>query len=283
MDAIDTKSANEGQTPASAPAPVKEIYMWSPSSWATWKQCPAKFKIKSERWSNPERRTDSRIAVLAVPGLVIDQLFEMWLHRESFEDHEWLAANFDMTWNMVVSKRRPKWSSPAEEQDVLVQTHESVGILYNLMHEHDLFGEKRGIQEEFHLRLTDRFSIAGGIDYWCERRDGKLVLLDFKNFSSNRLRSTDQLHFYALALAKIFGREPDEAGYLCFNPKYSAYQRRELRRCDRQKLLSRLERATDARAAGRFEPKWSPFGCGQFCEVRFGCKLFRERCGNSAD
>jgi len=46
------------------------MVIWSPSSWALFKQCPAKYKIKVvERWQHPELKLDQTFAKLAVRDL----------------------------------------------------------------------------------------------------------------------------------------------------------------------------------------------------------------------
>jgi hypothetical protein len=254
-----------------------ELTLWSASSWATWKQCPLKFRIKNARWENPEFRSDTRTAVMAVPGLVVDRLFELWLYRDDFEDLDWLKGNFAMVWAMIRDKRKPKWLNADEEERIRQQTQRSVLILFDLLHKHDLFGEKRGIQTDFHMKVSPRIAIAGAIDLWVIRRDGKLVVVDFKNFGSNSNRSIDQLHFYAMALEKLLGRIPEEAGYVCFHPAYAGHRNVVLRPCDRNKLMVRLERATEQRAAGFSAAKYNEFLCPRFCEVRFGCAEFVKR------
>ena len=132
------------------------------------------------------------------------------------------------------------------------------------------------IQTDFHEMITDRIAFAGAIDLCTMRKDNTLVLVDFKNFMSARKRSADQLHIYAMAIEKMFGRTPDEAGYVCFNPEFPGYRIRMLRQCDRNKLLARLERATDDRIAGKFKVKYNYFTCPRYCEVRFGgCPAFK--------
>jgi RecB family exonuclease len=237
-----------------------------------------KFKIKAAKWTKPKTKPDRRTAVLAVPGLVIDTLFEMWLYRREFTNGDWLKDNYDMVWDMTVAKRRPKWSRPEEADRVRKQTFESIRILYQLLHKHDLLNEEMGIQTAFHELIADQIAIAGAMDLWTLRKDGTLVLVDFKNFCSPRPRSTDQLHFYAMALKQILGCEPDEAAYLGFHPDSPGYRHRKLRHCDRQKLLARMERATEARACGEFKAKYNGYSCPRFCEVRFGCPEFLKRC-----
>jgi hypothetical protein len=262
----------------------REIVMWSPSSWAAWKQCPMKWRIRADRWSHPETKTDKRIATLAVPGLVIDRLFELWLYRGEFEDRQWLHDHFNMVWRMIRAKRKPKWKNPSEETTLLKQTLQSVDILYGLLHRHHLLNANHmKIQTEFHEMITGRIAIAGAIDLCTMRNNKTLVLVDFKNFQSAKKRSTDQLHIYAMAIEKMFGRTPDEAGYLCFHPAFPGYRIRMLRHCDRNKLMARLERATEARFQGRIQARYSYWYCPRYCECRFGCDAFLKACGARPD
>jgi hypothetical protein len=268
-------TANAPQVPATTP----ELCMWSPSSWASWKQCPQKWKIRADKWNNPHAKPDRRIAVIAIPGLVIDSLFEMWLHRGDYQDREWLDQNYDMVWRMVTAKRKPKWNRPeTEEATLLKETAKSVGILYDLLHQHRLLNKEMHIQNDFHEVIAPGISIAGAIDLWTFRDDGTLVLVDFKNARADKHRSIDQLHIYSLAIERSVGAEPDEVGYVCFSPEAPGYQRRELRQCDRQKLMARLERASQDRREGRCSAKYNSFYCPRYCEVRFGCPEFMKRC-----
>jgi hypothetical protein len=265
-------SENEQQAPSSK---NEKHIMWSASSWATWKQCPHKLFLREQKWSRPGEKRDSRMAVMAVPGLVVDRLFELWLHRREFTNTAWLRENFDLVWEMVVGKARPKWSSEEERVCIKGQTQRSVTILYKLLHEHQLLNKEMGIQTEFHEPVAEGISVAGAIDLWTVRPNGAMVVLDFKNFGSNSHRSVDQLHFYAMALKRVFGREPEEAGYVCFHPAYAGYRKVALRQCDRNKLLSRIAKATIAKRSDEFPMKYSYVTCPRFCDVRFACEKFR--------
>lgn len=249
--------------------------MWSASSWATWKQCPHKLFLREQKWSRPGEKRDSRMAVMAVPGLVVDRLFELWLHRREFTNATWLRDNFELVWQMVGEKTRPKWNSDEEHACIKGQTQRSVTVLYTLLHQHQLLNEQMGIQTEFHEEIAEGISVAGAIDLWTTRPDGAVVVVDFKNFASNSHRSVDQLHFYAMALKRLNGREPDEAGYVCFHPAYGGYRKVTLRECDRNKLLARIAKATTAKRAGEFPAKYSYVTCPRFCEVRFACDKFK--------
>ncbi|MCZ7645817.1 MAG: PD-(D/E)XK nuclease family protein [Planctomycetota bacterium] len=260
--------------PAPNPSPVT---MWSASSWATWKMCPFKWKLKAEKWGRPRSKTDTRMAVHAMPGLVVDRLFELWLHRREFQDFAWLEANFSMVWNLVESRQKPKWQHEAETAYVQRQTWRSVGILFDLLHKHRLLNAEMGIQTDYHEEIATGISIAGAIDLWTILPNGKLLVVDFKNAGSNSRRSVDQLHFGALALGRLLGREPDEAAYVCFHPQCAGYRKVILRDCDRKKLLARLARATEARKAGTCPAKYSAFSCPRWCEVRFACPTFLAR------
>ena len=253
--------------------------MWSASSWAMWKQCPHKLQLREQKWSTPRNKPDSRSAIWAVPGLVVDKLFQLWFYRREFYNKEWLQDNFDLVWEMTLDQKRPKWMDEDEHNYIRVRTQKSVAILYKLLHQHELLNEKIGIQTEFHEPISDGISIAGAIDLWSIRNDGKLVVVDFKNFGSNSHRSVDQLHFYAMALKRILGREPDEAGYVCFHPGYEGYRKAVLRPCDRNRLLARIKRATVEKQSGNCPAKYSFVTCPRFCEMRFQCTTFKQKSG----
>ncbi len=219
------------------------------------------------------------MATLAVPGLVIDKLFELWLYRAQFDDLDWLKRNFDMVWSMTADKQKPKWIDADHEAHIKHQTQRSVLVLFGLLHEHGLLGEKIGIQTEFHVTVADGISIAGAIDMWSITRDNRLIVVDFKNYGSASHRSVDQLHLYALALEKIMGRAPDEAGYVCFHPRFPGYRKTTLRPCDRNRLLARIRRATEERIIGKCKAKYNAFTCPRFCEVRNACPIYLEMTG----
>jgi len=265
--------------PTTTSTPAPKPIMFSSSSWATFKSCPHRLWLREQKWSMPNQRPDCRLASLAVPGLVIDKLFELWLYRREFENYEWLTNNFSLVWRMMLEQKRPKWVSDHEHQCVRRQTQSSVQILYRLLHQHDLLNDQMGVQTAFHESVGDGVSIAGAIDLWCIRKDNTFVIVDFKNFQSGTRRSVDQLHFYAMALKRIVGREPDEAGYVCFHPGYSGYRKTVLRQCDRNKLLARLARAVQARREDKHPMRWNPVSCGRYCEQRFACEEFRKRTG----
>jgi hypothetical protein len=269
MDSIE-------HSPTPVAQPIKPL-LWSATSWATWKQCPLKLRLREEKWSYPQASADGNcLSALAVPGLVIDRLFELWLHRREFDNIEWLHTNFEMLWALVESKSRVKWLRPIERERTYAQTKRSVNVLFELLHQHQLLNKEMGIQTEFHEKIGSEIVIAGAIDLWTIRRDGTLVVVDFKNFGSYGHRSVDQLHFYAIALKRILGREPDEGGYVCFHPAYRGYRKTELRQCDRNKLMVRLARATAARRAGEFPAKYNYIACPRYCEQRFRCELFKK-------
>lgn len=259
--------------------PAPKVTMWSASSWATWKTCPLKWKIKSEKWANPHTKSDTRMAVFAVPGLVVDRLFELWLHRRDFEDFEWFEDNFKTVWRLVESKYKPKWTNEDEVKSTKLQTWRSLRVLFDLLHKHELLNETMGIQTEYHELIDEGISIAGAIDLWTVRPDGKLIVVDFKNFGSNTHRSIDQLHFGAMALERILGSTPAEAAYVCFHPSYAGYRKVPLRAADRNKLMARLKRATKDRVTGKCPAKYSAYSCPRWCEVRFACDHFLSRSG----
>ena len=160
-----------------------------------------------------------------MPGLVIDKLFELWFFRREWENYEWLMDNFVLVWRMMQEQKKPKWNSQHEHDCIRRQTQSSIQILYRLLHQHDLLNDKMGVQTAFHESIAEGVSIPGAIDLWTVRKNGQLVCVDFKNFQSSTHRSVDQLHFYAIALKRVLGREPDEAGYVCFHPGYSGYRK----------------------------------------------------------
>ena len=117
---VEKKESNQSQ----------EIITWSASSWEAWKRCPLKFKIRADKWSKPQMKRDRRSAVYAIPGLVVDKLFELWLHRGQYKDSKWLHENFEMVWNMMLANRKPKFKDDKECQELMKQVKASVTSLY---------------------------------------------------------------------------------------------------------------------------------------------------------
>jgi hypothetical protein len=249
---------------------------WSPSLWATWKKCPLKFKIRADMWTGSPARSQ-RIPALAVPGLVIDRLFETWLRRGNYNDFSWLQGNYDDVFQQVELEGKPTWIAPEESPYIRRTTRSSVRILFDLLHTHQLLNPCMGIQTKFRESIADGINIVGAIDLWTIRKDGALVVVDFKNYGAKTHRSVDQLHFYALALQKLKGREPEEAGYLCFNPSSPGYRKSKLRLCDQKRLLARIGRANAALKGDEFKAKYNFMSCSRFCEVRFACPEFGRR------
>ena len=70
------------------------MIVWSPSSYALWKQCPVKYKIKKiERWEKPNRKRDHHLMRLVVPGLVVDQLNSYGFTKEIMIRVGWIRTS----------------------------------------------------------------------------------------------------------------------------------------------------------------------------------------------
>ena len=252
--------------------------IWSPSSWALWKQCPAKFRMKHlNRWSYPKTREDSTLSRLAIPGLAVDKLLQLWLHRNQFHDQEWLQANFDMIWEMVLQEINPIW--PPEEarltkDETLSGLVNAVGLLSNL----PLQASQRIMQANFFEPIDEKILITGAADLLLiDEKKQNGILVDFKNNHSRTRMTKDQLVIYQLGLEMKHDIDIHQAGYLMFNPRMNDWKWFNLKNpAHKQKMVDKLIDASEKLIQKQFEYRWNMFTCTRFCEVRMNCELFQE-------
>jgi hypothetical protein len=253
------------------------MIIWSPSSWALWKSCPVKYRIKNlERWQHPELKEDQTFAKLAIPGLVVDRVLQFWIHRNQFEDKQWLQDNFEMFWTMVLSEIKPKWS---ELESIAIKKETQLGLrsaIY-MLEELDLSQYDWLVQPKFFEKVTDDFSIAGAADLLLVEHDStNAILIDFKNSHSRERLTKDQLLFYQIGLKKGTPYSFIRSGYLMFNPRLEDWKWFKIDERHEQKLIKSLSEATAKVINEEFDYKWNQFSCPRYCEVRFGCMMFQK-------
>lgn len=257
------------------------MIIWSPSSWALWKQCPAKYRIKQlDRWKYPKPREDANLSKLAIPGLVVDKLLQLWLHRRQFEDKAWLGHNFDMIWSLVVSEISPHWR---EEESELIkfETIEGVNNAATLINSLELSQNQFTTQASFFEKISNDCAITGAADLLViNQLKRKGILVDFKN-SNSRIRLTkDQLVIYQIGLEQKLSIEIHRAGYMMFNPRLNSWKWFTLENpAHKDKLIHNLHAANQQIRSNNFEYRWNRFTCIRFCEVRYSCELFQHYTG----
>lgn len=254
------------------------MVLWSPSSWALWKKCPAKYRIKKvERWLHPDLKEDQTFARLAIPGLVVDRLLQFWIHRKQFRDKTWLDDNFEMVWRMVLSEIKPEWNeleAIASEQE----TKSGLAIAIRMLDTLEIERYDLHVQPEFVHRYNERFTIVGRADLlMIEKESNQATLIDFKNSHSRERVTKDQLLFYQRGLRSIFGCEFTRSGYLMFNPRLEQWKWFKLTEEHEEKFFQKIDQAAVSVEAREFTYRWNNFSCSRFCEVRFGCEMFKQR------
>jgi hypothetical protein len=258
------------------------MIIWSPSSWDLWKKCPVKYRIKKlERWQHPELKEDNTYAKLAVPGLVVDRMLQFWIHRNKFDDKQWLQDNFEMVWRMVLNDVKPKWS---ELEAIAIEEETKLGLrsAIHMLEELDLQKYTLLVQPNFFEKVTDEFSIAGAADLLLVEHDStNAILIDFKNSHTRERLTKDQLLIYQIGLKKGTPYSFIRSGYLMFNPRLEDWKWFKMDERHEQKLIDRLIEATAKVIKEEFDYRWNNFSCSRYCEVRFGCMMFQRLLGKN--
>ncbi len=257
--------------------------IWSPSSWALWKTCPEKYRLKKfERWSDPYRKTDKTLAKLAVPGLVVDKIMKYWLYRNDPDDIDFFDhLTFAMFWESVIDAKKPFWSSDAELEVVWDETWQGLQNAVKLLRSLDLHKYHTFPQVWFHEKLTEGVEITGAPDLMLRNKEtGECLIIDFKNSHSRNNRLTGQpLYLYLMGLEKATGEEFSKVGYLYFNPRINGWHWYNVYDSHKEALTRKLEAATQDVLDHKFEYKWNAFSCSRFCEVRFSCQIYQDVLG----
>ena len=252
------------------------MIIWSPSSWSLWKQCPAKYRIKQvERWKFPRPQSDGVLSKLAIPGLVVDKLLQLWLHRKQFEDNAWFKDNFEMIWSMVIAEISPTWS---EEESVLTKKETILGLgnAVKMIDSLEITKYRFITQANFFERLNDDVAITGAADLLLiedARKTG--ILIDFKNNHSRPRVTKDQLLIYQLGLESKLFLDIERGGYLMYNPRLNSWKWFKLYPVHKQRMIEKLIQASELVSKKEFDFRWNQFTCVRFCEVRFSCDLFQ--------
>lgn len=258
------------------------MVIWSPSSFALFKQCPFKYKIKVvERWQRPELKLDQTFAKLAIPGLTVDRVLQFWIHRNQFDDKKWLQDNFDMFWRMVLNEIKPKWSL-LEATAIEEETKLGLSTAIYMLEELDLSQYTMLVQPNFFEKVTDDFAVAGAADLLLVERDStNAILIDFKNSHTRERLTKDQLLFYQIGLKKCMPYSIVKSGFLMFNNRVQDWKWFKLDERHEQKLIDKLSEATAKVVKEEFDYRWNHFSCVRYCEVRFGCPMFQKLLGKN--
>lgn len=252
------------------------MILWSASSWSLWKECPRKYQLrKIGRTMSPFVDRDPVLACLSVPGLFVDKMLQLWLHRGVFGDTAWLQENAEMVWRMVSSETKPKWSSALEESRIKKEAMSGLRTATKLVMELLREDDELLVQPGFMEQLSEDFGITGAADLLIVRRNSGSVLIDFKNAHRRERMTRDQLVIYQVGLTRKLGIKLDRAGYLLFNPRLECWKWFRISPAQEEKYLRRLEMATREVKAGCFEPRWNHFTCMRFCDVRFSCEVYQ--------
>ncbi len=259
----------------------QKMIIWSPSSWALWKQCPAKYRIKQlERWKYPKVKQDNTFAKLAVPGLVVDKLLQLWIHRNQFCDSEWMGQNFEMIWSMVNAEVLPVWSTE-EAQFIKTETLQGISNSVKLIEKLNLSSNRIITQASFFETITEDYGITGAADLLViDEKSNRGVLVDFKNSHSRHRLTKDQLVIYQLGLEQKLSLSIHQAGYLMFNPRLNDWKWFNLKNpAHKEKMIEKLAVASQLIRNNQFDYDWNKFTCFRFCEVRFSCEVFQKYTG----
>jgi hypothetical protein len=254
------------------------VIHWSASSWSLWKSCPAKYRVRIvEKWQPPEWREDSEFAKLAIPGLVVDKMLQLWLHRKMFHDMRWLSENIRMLWSIVLSEVNPKWVSDEEVQVVKDETWRGLQTAIRMLEKLDLAKYDLRIQPRFFEKITDEFSITGSADLvMVEKHSDAAIVIDIKNAHRRERITKDQLIIYQIGLNLKSPLNIIRSGYLMFNPRLEEWKWFKLNKGHEDRLIEKLAAAAKDVMARSFEYKWNHFTCSHFCEVRYSCEMFQQ-------
>jgi len=257
------------------------MIIWSPSSWELWKTCPAKYRIKKiEKWQRPNLKEDTHYAKLAVPGLVVDKMLQLWLHRKKFHDKVWLNDNIEMVWSLVENEINPRWTCEEEIQTIKEETWSGLNTAIRMLEELDIDKYDLWVQPTFFENISTAFSITGSADLlMVEKTSGNGLLIDFKNAHRRARITKDQLTIYKIGLTKKASFNIAKAGYLLYNPRVEEWKWFKLSKAIENKLLERLAEATEDVISQQFDYKWNYFTCTRFCDVRIHCEMFQQLIG----
>jgi hypothetical protein len=257
------------------------MLIWSPSSWSLWKECPRKFSLRRlERPRSPFAARDPALARLSVPGLFVDRVLQLWLHRGEFGNTEWIQQNTDMVWRMVSSEVAPRWTHPAQEVAIRDEAIQGLTTAIRMLSDFPLAEEKLLVQPGFMERIDDEFAITGAADLLLLPPGNRpAILIDFKNAHRRERMTRDQLVIYQLGLTRKLSISIEKAGYLLYNPRIQDWKWFKISHAQEQKYLQRLAEATEEVKAGHFDPHWIYFTCVRCCDVRSGCEVFQELVG----
>jgi hypothetical protein len=259
---------------------VKLVIIWSPTSWSLWKDCPRKFQLRRlERAQTPFADRDPILANLSVPGLFVDRMLQLWLHRRMFGDTGWLGDNAEMVWRLISSEAKPQWSSAAEADSFKREAIAGLETAVRMLRELQIDEDQLLVQPGFMERITGDFSITGAADLLIISSDRRATLIDFKNAHRRERMTRDQLVIYQVGLSRKLSIGIDRAGYLLFNPRIEAWKWFKISQTQEEKYMQKLAKATELVQAGRFDPKWNYFTCARFCDVRFQCEMFQRVAG----
>ena len=223
----------------------------------------------------PGPKDDGVLSKLAIPGLVVDKLLQLWLHRNAFEDKDWFKDNFDMIWSMVTSEVSPTWS---EEELVSTKKETIVGLgnAVKMIDDLEITRYRFITQANFFERLNDDVAITGAADLLLiqEARNAG-ILIDFKNNHSRPRVTKDQLLIYQLGLESKLSLDIERGGYLMYNPRLNSWKWFKLYPVHKQRMVEKLIHASELVSKKEFDYRWNQFTCIRFCEVRFSCELFQ--------
>jgi hypothetical protein len=204
-----------------------------------------------------------------------------WIHRNQFDDKQWLQDNFQMFWRMVLNDVKPKWS---ELEAIAVEEETKMGLrsAIRMLEEFDLQKYTLIVQPNFFEKITEEFSIAGAADLLLVEHDSnKTILIDFKNSHTRERLTKDQLLLYQIGLKKCTPYSFIRSGYLMFNPRLSDWKWFKMNEQHEKRLIDKLIEATAKVKKGEFDYRWNHFSCLRFCEVRFGCAMFQKLLGRN--
>ena len=261
------------------------MIVWSPSSWALWKQCPTKYRIKKlERWNHPSRKRDNYLMNLAVPGLVVDQLVQLWLYRDQLDDLSWFDDNFEMVWNKVFHETHPKWKTEAACEQSWNEAYDGLQNAVEMLKSLSL--EKYDICPQYSFFETmpgQQFALTGATDLLLIWKDSiEAMLIDLKNAHYREKVTKDQLLLYQIGIEQATGLNIIKSGYLIFHRKVNDWKWLTIREHHKEALLSKLADATEQVSRGEFEYKWSYYSCPRYCDARFGCLSFQKLIGKKS-
>lgn len=255
------------------------MIVWSPSSWALWKQCPMKYKIKKiNRWTEPKRKKDHFLMNLAVPGLVVDRLIQLWFYRNKLEDCIWFEDSFEMIWNEVYHQTHPRWENDTQLNNARNETWEGLKNCVEMLYSLDLPTYSIFPQVSFFEPIEDKpFALTGAADLLLvSKQNDTAILIDLKNAHYREKVTKDQLIIYKLGIEQSWGIHINQVGYLLFNPRVKDWKWFTISPAIQNKLINNIAKATLQVQNEEFDYKWNFYGCPRFCDARFSCDKFQK-------